>query len=201
MKYGEEPNSQTGLYFISGSAESNAGRVVQWNQSHPALRFVDAGLWDFSHYSVLKPPPDADILMETPEGPVAYAQSSSGKRAIVIGFALEDSNIVMLAGFPVFLQNSIEWLASSPEDRLPVFTGGRYKMEGPIEESGRHGFVNFADAGESNIAPLKIQGRSSSGSDVIRGRTDLSVWFLILVIFIVILEWWAFHRRIEASLR
>ena len=139
--------------------------------------------------------------METSEGPVAYAQSSSGRRAIVIGFALEDSNIVMLAGFPVFLQNSIEWLASSPGDRLPVSTGGRYKMEGPIEESGRHGFVNFADAGESNIAPLKIQGRSSSGSDAIRGRTDLSVWFLILVIFIVILEWWAFHRRIEASLR
>jgi hypothetical protein len=201
LKPEEEPKLQTGLYFIPGSPESKAERVVQWNQSHPALRFVDAGLWDFSHYSLLKPPPGADILMETSEGPVAYTQSTPGRRTIVIGFALEDSNIVMMAGFPVFLQNSIEWLASSSENRLPVFTSGRYQKEGTIEESGRKGFVNFADAGESNIAPLKIQGHSSSGSGTIQGRTDLSVWFLILVIAMIILEWWAFHRRMETSLR
>ncbi len=191
---------RTGLYFISASAESPGGRIVQWNQNNPVLRFVDAGLWRFSHVSVLKIPAGAEILMETSEGPVAYSDSSLNQRKIVIGFSLDDSNVVLLAGFPVFLQNSIEWLATDQRSVVPVLTGGPYRKEGTVEQSGARGYVNFADAVESNITPQKIQGTSSFDSGGFKGRTDLTTWFLILLILILILEWWVFHRRIEATL-
>jgi hypothetical protein len=121
---GADTNSlSAGLYFLAGPPESPGGKVVQWNETHPVLRFVDAGLWQFSHYSVLPVPPGAQILLETQTGCVAYAQDSSAGKKIVVGFSLEDSNMVLFAGFPVFLQNSIEWLNSDQRPPASVLTG------------------------------------------------------------------------------
>jgi hypothetical protein len=74
----------------------------------------------------------------------------------------------------------------------------RYKKEGPIQEKGLEVYANFADPLESNIAPQVISGNAAVDSGTVRAKTDLSIWFLILLIVIIILEWWAFHRRVEA---
>lgn len=202
LKPGEDPTSlPSGLYFIAGPSTSSSGKVVQWKQSHPVLRFVDAGLWNFSHHNILQVPSGAEILMETPQGCIAYAQDLPEGKKIVVGYGLEDTNMILFAGFPVFLQNSIDWLASSSQTPAVQFTGGQIKKEGPTQDRGETRYANFADPLESNITPQKISGHSSADSGTVRGKTDLSTWFLILLILIVILEWWAFHRRIEAPVQ
>ena len=194
----EELQTSPGIYFLTPQPGSPAGRVVQWNSAHPALRFVDAGLWKFAKYSVLNPPPDATILMETSRGPVAYASKSQQGRRLILGFKLEDSNLYQLAGFPVFLQNATRWIEEDLQKPVPALTGPSIRKEGKFQDSsGISGFANFADAGESRILPGRSSGMSAPETWQVARKQDVSRWFLILAVSIVILEWWAFHRRME----
>lgn len=194
-----ETSTSPGIYFITPGTGRSAARVVQWNTTHPALQFIDAGLWAFTRVSALHPPADADILMETAEGPVAYARETNAGRILILGFQLEDSNLYQLAGFPVFLQNAIHWIAEGSIRRPPTLTGAANPREGPLQTSEGGGYVNFADAEESRIQPGKPPGLSQSGTRQIPRKHDLARWFLILALGIVILEWWAFHQRVEFS--
>jgi hypothetical protein len=187
-----------GIYFITPQPGAPAGNIVQWNTSHPVMRFVDAGLWALVRYTVLSPPPDAVALMETSQGPVGYAQQSDQGRRIVLGFKLEDSNLYQLAGLPVFLQNAIQWIEEDLQKQLPSLTGPSIHKEGAFQDgAGHQGYANFADDVESRILPGRPVGLSQSGTQQLPRKQDISRWFLILAVSIVILEWWAFHRRME----
>ena len=186
-----------GIYFVHAAPASPSGRVLQWNSAHPVLRFVDAGMWSFTRYAVLTPPADATVLIETALGPVGYASERNGERRIVLGFTLEDSNLYRLAGFPVFLQNAIQWIDEDLHSPLPSVTGPEIRKEGAFEMGKSKGYANFADAGESKILPGNPRGLAKSGTQNVPRRRDVSRWFLILALGIVIVEWWAFHRRME----
>lgn len=200
IKIKEEPSdgASPGIFFRPSDPASPAGKIVQWDASHPALRFVDAGLWRLAHCALLQPPADARTLMETALGPACFAIDRNGMRQIHFGFALEDSNLFQLAGFPVFLQNSIEWIQKGSSAALPYLTSAQIKSTGPFEQNGKKGYANFVDAQESNILPGNPPQQSASGTQTIIRRKDISQWFLILAAVIVILEWWAFHRRLDS---
>ena len=187
---------EAGIFFQDGSRKTTE-QIVQWNSAHPVLRFVDAGLWRFSKFTVLNVPEGADILMETREGPVGYAGEQSGKRQVVLGFALEDSNMPTMAGFPVFLQNAIEWIMEPTHTLESVTTGPEQKLEGAFQQGNIQGFANFLNSEESNIEPQQIQGATGSEAQMITIRQDLSSWFLLCLIGVIILEWWAFHQKYE----
>jgi hypothetical protein len=138
-----------------------------------------------------------EALLETQQGIVGYAEQRGGQRKIVLGFLPEQSNMVLLAGFPIFLQNSLEWISESLQNKLPDLTGGRFRHEGPIQVDNRTGYVNFQDELESNIRPNIPSNNAIASANLVQVRRDVSVWFLILLIGAVMLEWYVFHRRIE----
>jgi hypothetical protein len=111
---------------------------------------------------------------------------------------LEDSNIPLLAGFPVFLQNAIQWIEEDKEKPLASVTGEKLQKEGSYHADGKEGYANFADAGESNIEPGAPKSKSGSSATLVQRKTDIGNWFLILATAIVMVEWWAFHRRVDA---
>jgi hypothetical protein len=189
-------NPSAGIEFLPAPPNAIGGEVIQWNNSHPVLRFVDAGLWHFSHVNVLKVPDDASILLETRSGPVGYAIENGTTRKVIFGFSLSDSNLNLRAGFPVFLQNALEWINSGTRETAPIYTSAELPLEGPI---GKDAFVNFADATESNIAPQHPAVSSHYGSGTLSLRHSLSSWFLLLLIAVVIVEWWVFHQRIHVE--
>lgn len=188
---------EPGIYFVEPPASAPSGRVVEWNSTHPVLRFVDPGLWSLARYGVLAVPADAVVLMETGGGPVAYARETARGRAVVLGFRLEDSNVYSLAGFPVMMQNALLWIYRDLQESMPSLTGPAHLKEGEYDSGTRRGFINFADSRESAIAPGTPAAPSASGVRKMAHTRDLSRWFLLLAISIVIVEWWAFHRRME----
>jgi len=192
------PASAYGIFFRSSQNNLSASLPVQWNSVHPALRFVDVSRWRFATQNA-PVPPEATALIETATGIAAYAIDRPECRQIVLNFAVEDSNLPLLAGFPIFLQNSIEWIREGLDKSLPTLTGGEFKQEGAFTSLQRQGYANLADAGESDIAPAKMEARAGTESKSVAGRIDLSVWFLILLLGIAILEWWVFHQRMHAE--
>jgi aerotolerance regulator-like protein/VWA domain-containing protein len=187
---------QSGIYFLS-SKSAGTTAPVRWNDGHPVLRFVDVGAWQIQNATPMTPPVGAESLVEISSGTIAYALEDKGRK-IVLGFALEDSNLPLLAGFPVFLQNAIQWIDEDKEKPLPSVTGDKLRKEGSYRSDGKEGFANFADAGESNIEPAPPKSKSGSSATLVQRKTDVGNWFLILATGIVMVEWWAFHRRVDA---
>jgi Ca-activated chloride channel homolog len=187
---------QSGIYFLS-STSPGINVPVHWNDGHPVLRFVDVGAWQIQNAAAVTPPVAAESLVEISSGTIAYATEDHGRK-IVLTFALEDSNLPLLAGFPVFLQNAIQWIDEDKEKPLASVTGDKLRKEGLYHSDGKEGYANFADAGESNIEPSPPKTKSASSAALVQRKTDVGNWFLILATGIVMVEWWAFHRRVDA---
>jgi hypothetical protein len=188
----ETLQTNSGIYFLKGSI-TTVSPIVQWNQAAPPLRFVDAGLWRISNYQVLNVPAGGQALLETAEGVVAYSTSSGNTRQIVLGFQIQDTNLPLLAGFPIFIQNSLTWIDEGLHPLLATVTDRERPIEGMIAEG--KGFVNFADDQESNLTPQKVSGSSKPENQIVTLRQDFSEWFLIALLTVFMLEWWAFHRK------
>jgi Ca-activated chloride channel homolog len=187
---------QAGIYFVS-SKPAQTSVPVRWNDGHPVLRFVDVGAWQIQNATAIIPPVGAESLVEISSGTIAFATEDNGRK-IILGFILEDSNLPLLAGFPVFLQNAIQWIEEDNEKPLVSITGDKLRKEGSYQSNGKEGYANFADAGESNIEPAPPKSKSGSSATLVQRKTDVGNWFLILATGIVMVEWWAFHRRVEA---
>jgi Ca-activated chloride channel family protein len=188
---------QPGIYFLSSKSSGTLTLPVHWNDGHPVLRFVDVGAWQIQNANAITPPVGAESLVEISTGSIAYASEDNGRK-IVLGFSLEDSNLPLLAGFPVFLQNAIQWIQEDKQKPLASVTGNELRREGSYQSDGREGYANFADAGESNIEPVPPKSKSGSSATLVQRKTDVGNWFLILATGIVMVEWWAFHRRVDA---
>ncbi|HEY7161341.1 MAG TPA: VWA domain-containing protein [Acidobacteriota bacterium] len=189
---------QPGIYFLTSRPVKNAVVVpVRWNDGHPVLRFVDVGAWQIQNATAMTAPVGAESLVEISSGTIAYASDDNGRK-IVLGFSLEDSNLPLLAGFPVFLQNAIQWIEEDKEKPLASVTGDKLRKEGSYQSDGKEGYANFADAGESNIDPAPPKSKSDSSATLVQRKKDVGNWFLILATGIVMVEWWAFHRRVDA---
>lgn len=197
--HGETSEEIAGIVFRTAPSSSPASDTVQWNRAHPAFRFVDAGLWRFAHCLRLDPPPDGEVLLETRAGPAAYAVDRHGKRSMVLGFDLEQTDMVGYAGFPIFLQNSLDWIAGGITRQLPTLTNSTGRYEGPMEVDGRKTYLNFSDAAESNITPLKPAAKPVVEKETVATGRSLASYLLILLIAMIMLEWWAFHRRMDST--
>ncbi|MCI0417093.1 VWA domain-containing protein [bacterium] len=192
IKISNRLQDAAGLYFLRGEVP-DIHPIVQWNQAASPLRFVDAGIWRISNYQILEPPAGSQVLLETSKGVVGYLQETGGVRKVVLGFQMEDTNLALLAGFPIFVENAMEWIHAGLHPDKPTLTGHEYTQEGEID-SGK-GYVNFADTRESELTPARIQTRSKPETKATVLRHDFSNWFLMALLGVIILEWWVFHRK------
>ncbi|MGH9857201.1 MAG: vWA domain-containing protein, partial [Acidobacteriota bacterium] len=185
IKISSHLQDSPGIYFLGGSHKDTA-EIVQWNSSEAALRFVDAGLWRISNYQVLEPPSGATTLLETTQGVVGYAQVVAGKPRIVLGFPIEDSNLPLLAGFPIFIGNAVDWIREGIDPKRPTQTNRDFPQEGETKDG--MSYVNFSNAEESELTPQPIQAQSISEARASILRQDFSKWFLLVLLAVVILE-------------
>jgi hypothetical protein len=193
----KESAKSSGIFFLD-AVEAPAASAVHWNDGHPILRFVDAGAWQIRNAKAVQVPPGGISLIEISSGTVVYAVDDQDQRKVIITFALEDSNLPSMAGFPIFLQNSLHWIQESKQESLTSLTGGNIRMEGPFKDQEREGYANFANEAESDIQPGRPINKSGSSQSLVQRKTDIAAWFLVLVTGFVMVEWWAFHRRADA---
>jgi hypothetical protein len=107
-----------GRYLAIGTVPPNlpanpAGSVdapdfATWDRRDPILRFVD-----FSGVQVrraLRLAPESGRVLAAGPSPLVWAYDDGGVRAIVLAFALADTDLPRHVAFPVLLANSLAWL-------------------------------------------------------------------------------------------
>jgi len=85
--------------------------VTSTNADHPLTRGLDFSELRIERAGVLSPAADEEILIETAAGAVAVA----GERSVRLSFAPEDSNLFVMAGFPIFVARCIEMLGAGAD--------------------------------------------------------------------------------------
>lgn len=107
-----------GNYLLLGTTASNlplavdgvvpSPQVLRWSRSHPVMRYVD--LRDVVIAQTLALRTSGGEVLAEGEVPIIWAYSAGGIRAVVVGFALHESDLPLQIAFPIFLSNAVSWL-------------------------------------------------------------------------------------------
>jgi hypothetical protein len=113
-----------GNYLIFGAVPSNLPasaasvlvnpEIATWDRTDPVLRFVD-----LSHVRIARAlalAPEGGRVLASGPAPLLWAYEGRGVRALVVAFALEDSDLPLRAAFPVLMANALEWLGGTIAD-------------------------------------------------------------------------------------
>jgi len=91
--------------------------IATANLRHPVLRDISLRDLYIEHGDYLKAPQDdaTSVLLRTSDNRVLAIAHDGLPRWVLVGFDVANSNFGLLPAFPVFLGNSINWLADEPE--------------------------------------------------------------------------------------
>ena len=105
-----------------------------WAADHPLARDVDFLSWRIRRTAGLFPSTETQTIVATADAPLVFTVRKAGAEekpentfeAVYVNFSLMDSNVGLLAGFPVFLWNTIDdLLGRRAEDYLTAQPTGR----------------------------------------------------------------------------
>lgn len=86
--------------------------IVDSNQKHPASAYVDFSGVRMASARALRPRMWATPLIEAEGGPIGCAGANKGRRFVQLSFSLLESDFPLHVGFPIFVANCLDWLAS-----------------------------------------------------------------------------------------
>ena len=99
--------------------------VIDWKRDHPILRHLQLGSHGFADPIKLTVPPEAEVLMEGPNGPLMVMLREKSATQFVMGFDVIESTWPLKPSFPVFMHNLMQFLAVGSEmDVRPQFEPG-----------------------------------------------------------------------------
>jgi len=95
------------------AASREATKVADWRSDTPVLENVSLADVVIERARPFAVPADAaGALARTAEGAAIVVADDAAPRRVAVGFAIQDSNFAAQASFPVFLSNTVAWLAS-----------------------------------------------------------------------------------------
>ena len=99
--------------------------IIDWKRDHPILRHLALGSHGFADPVKLQVPPEAEVLMEGPTGPLMVLYRDRMSTHFVMAFDIIDSTWPLKPSFPVFMHNTMQFLALGSEmDVRPHFQPG-----------------------------------------------------------------------------
>jgi hypothetical protein len=109
---------------VAGEKKKVVG-VIDWKRDHPILRHLALGSHGFADPIKLNVPPEAEVLMEGPGGPLMVLYRDKFATHFVMGFDVIESTWPLKPSFPVFMHNLMQFLAVGSEmDVRPQFEPG-----------------------------------------------------------------------------
>jgi len=115
-------------WLPASHGDVGATAVTSWVRDHPVT--VDLSLRDVlaEHVLAIRAEAPVQVLASDVNRRPLILASPSGLRWVEVAFALQDSNLPLQAGFPVFLSNVVDWMMGEPlalksqpgELRLPL---------------------------------------------------------------------------------
>jgi len=120
------------LFEVSGTFTSTGDVQVADN---PLTEFVD---WKNVH--VLKArqvetPEWADVLVDTPSGPLVFAGETGGRRIAVVTFDLHDSDLPIQVAYPILFSNLFQFLNQHQTIQISSPAGGLHPGESVLIQS------------------------------------------------------------------
>jgi hypothetical protein len=106
--------------------EGEAANVApaDWDREHPALRYVDFGSERFGKALNASPRPWGREIAVAESGALIVAGENERTRALFVGFSLSESLFALRVAFPIFVSNSVRWLATGDaNETTPTATG------------------------------------------------------------------------------
>lgn len=84
--------------------------VVDWDRSHPAMRYVNLSEVAIRQALKVRPLTGSVTLVESPLTPLVLAFNEGGTRAIFLGFDPLQSDLPLRTAFPLLISNAVHWL-------------------------------------------------------------------------------------------
>ncbi len=100
--------------------------VVDWQHTHPVMRYVDMAAVRLSKVTPVLPKPGAETLAEVSEGAVIVSVQRADRRWMLVTFDVTASDLPLRVAFPVMMLNSLRWLTAPLEsgERGLIAAGG-----------------------------------------------------------------------------
>jgi len=193
-------------------------RATAWLSGHPTLDKVRLDQVVIRQSSALLTEAEDSVLIRSDRYALAIARERQGRRQIVLGFDTQSTGLVQRIAFPIFMHNTLVWLAHEgggyrsyqrPGDALHVGAGAaavllpqgdaREAHGGTFFETGRAGLyhmgeravaVSGADSAAAIATPPARQTEDEPGSKI----PPLGVLIATVLLAVMLLEWTLFHR-------
>jgi Ca-activated chloride channel family protein len=162
-------NPETDLPFGKLLFHSDNPTVIDWDRSHPVMRFVNLSSLQIDRIRNYEMPPWMKPLVESDMGTLAWLGEHDGRRIIVLSFDTRlrpFNNFPMLTAFPIFVSNALNWLAGPDTKRShrQVRSGEPLKLPPPSVVGDQIVTVRKPDGEE-----VKLR---SKGGNVVFSDTD-----------------------------
>lgn len=183
------------------------------NLQHPLLRNVALAKARYGaahrlNLAALSEGWKSEVVAESAGEPLLVAaEGDAGKRLIVAAWSATSSNLALKTDFPLFINNSLQWLAHRDSQKSNYLRAGETYLEAgqaPIFLA-RNGFfqspstawlaVNTSDENESDLRTSQ----STASPDLLLGRIaslQLWQWIALGALLLILVEWCFHHRRI-----
>ena len=151
--------------------------VIDWDRSHPVMRFVDLSNLKVRRSYNYKMSPWMKPLVESDMGTLAWLGEHNSQRLIVLPFETRfrpSNNFPMLTAFPIFMSNALDWMAGvdTESSRRQVKPGDPLKLSLPssavdqivmvrkpngeeIKASAKDGMIVFNDTDMAGIYEIR----------------------------------------------
>jgi Ca-activated chloride channel homolog len=84
--------------------------IVDWQSTHPLLRFVGFDNVSVARARAVQPPPWATSVVESTRAPLILTGDWGRQRIVWLAFDLLESDWPLRVSFPIFIANAVEWL-------------------------------------------------------------------------------------------
>jgi len=149
-------NPQGDLPFGKLIGRSDNPSIIDWDRSHPVMRFVElSGLRVGRGYNY-QMPPWMMPLVESDMVTLAWLGESDGQRIIVLPFDVRSdgaNNFSMLPAFPIFFSNALSWLAETDIHHRQLRPGDPLKFSLPLMATDQAVTIRKPDGKEVNLQP------------------------------------------------
>lgn len=149
---------QAGVKRVVEPSQAPAA-ILSWRNEHELMRY--AGLDDLvlGQAVRLAVPDDAQVLATTAAGPLVAAVDRQGRRSVVVGFSPLESNWPLLVGYPVFISNAVQWLASAQQHTGLVHRPGQALSLPASAAASLQPGMTFTYDGPDDLAVRLLAGR------------------------------------------
>ena len=151
-------NPDSDLPFSELVSHSDDPAIIDWDRSHPVMRFVDISNLRVDRSSNYEMPSWMKPLVESDKGTLAWLGEHEGQRIIVLPFEIQprpSNNFPVMHVFPAFISNSLTWLSGTGAESAhrQVEPGKPIRFSLPVAIADQTMTVKKPDGREVEVRP------------------------------------------------